>query len=154
MPVRLDRRSSYDKLVSMGLKLQLSRILGAAILLIALSFMPSVANAHGGHDHGSQPAASTPHHSEGVAASGQIADEAGQAELSQAESPSTSPSKTAGCNSGCCTGAACGACVGMAFMGVPVLAPPVSASSMVLLDASPSSSLPPEGLRKPPKSFA
>ena len=142
-----------DMQFSMILKLQRSWIFGAAILLIALSFMPSVAKAHDGHAHGSQPAASSPHNLDGGDASGQIANKSEQAEMSQAKA-SDNPTMPAGCNGGCCTGAACAACVAIAFVESPILSPPVSASSIVLLDARPSSSVAPDGLRKPPKFFA
>jgi hypothetical protein len=137
----------------MRLNLQPSGILGAAILLIALSFMSSTAKAHAGHAHGSQPAASTSHHVDGGDASGQIADKSDQAELTEANA-SDSPITPAGCNGGCCTGAACAACVAIAFVESPVFSPPILASSIVLLDARPSSSVSPDGLRKPPKFFA
>jgi hypothetical protein len=137
----------------MSLNLQPSRILGAAVLLIALSFMPSTAKAHAGHAHGSQPAASTSHHVDALDASGQIADKSDQVELTGANA-SDHPITSAGCNGGCCTGAACAACVAIAFVESPVLSPPVSASPIVLLDARPSFSVAPDGLRKPPKSFA
>jgi hypothetical protein len=136
----------------MSLKLQLSRILGSAILLIALSFMPSAAKAHDGHVHGSQPAASTPHHLDGGDSSGQTTNKSEQTEMSKAN-VSDNPAMPAGCNGGCCTGAACAACVAIAFVESPVLSPPVSASPIVLVDARPSSSVAPDGLRKPPKSF-
>lgn len=138
----------------MSLKFPYLRILGAAIILIALSFMPSVASAHGGPAHGSQPAVFISHHHDGTLVSANIGDKAVQAELGNSDVATQShPISASGCFGGCCSGGTCHGCVGIAFVDLPRLVPPESASSIVMLHASLASGLPPGRLRKPPKFF-
>jgi hypothetical protein len=133
------------------LKQQIMRILGAAIVLIALSFAPSVAQAHinhphlasvhGGQSHSASQAAS---HESDRSASLQ------QAQWKQAEMPLASDRN---CTGDCCL-SACAACCAtglpspMEFVTFP--------RAITRVAFGPSQMWPdrePESLRRPPKYF-
>ena len=137
----------------MILKAQVIRVLGAAVLLIALSLVPSMANAHAGHAHALSPAASATQLGDAGMSSGTVAAIALKAEFSAGGITPDRPLGSA-CGGGCCSGAPCTACVGMVLIELPGIGLPISAASIVMIDIWPTASRDPEGLRKPPKSFA
>jgi hypothetical protein len=132
------------------------RILGAAIVLIALSFAPSVAQAHTSHSH--QHLASV-HNGQGQIVS-QVASHASErpataASLQQAQSgqAGTLPASERNCTGGCCF-FACAACCAaglpssVAFVPFPrSIARVAFAPSQIWPDREP------ESLRRPPKHF-
>ena len=131
------------------------RIVGAAIVLIALLLVPSVAQAHAGHRHIARPAISSGQTADSVAAAvDHRAAKPVQAEVTQISKPPAGAPQSVPCTGGCCSGAPCTACVGMAPVDLPTLTPPMAASSIVLPHVSESGGLAPDGLRRPPKSFA
>jgi hypothetical protein len=136
------------------LKQQIMRILGAAIVLIALWFAPSVAQAHIGHPHlasvhGGQSQVAfqaASHESERSARSASLQ----QAQWKQAEMP---PASDRNCTGGCCL-SACAACCAtglpspMEFVAFP--------RTITRVAFGPSQMWPdrePESLRRPPKYF-
>ena len=130
------------------------RVLGAAIVLIALSFAPSVAEAHLGHQH-----QASVHDGQGQAAFQAAADESErsatpaslqQAQWKQAGMP---PASDRNCTGGCCL-SACAACCA-AGLPSPVAFVPFP-RSMTRVAFAPSQIWPdrePESLRRPPKHF-
>jgi hypothetical protein len=136
------------------LKQQIMRILGAAIVLIVLSFAPSVAQAHAGHQHqasvhggqaeGASQAAS--HASERPATPASLQ----QAQWKQTETP---PASDRNCTGDCCL-SACAACCA-AGLPSPVAFVPFP-PSITRVAFAPSQAWPdrePESLRRPPKYF-
>jgi Flp pilus assembly protein TadB len=133
---------------------QIMQILGAAIVLIALSFAPSAARAHTSHPHAAsvhaghnQPAAQAAAHE-----SGRLAMPASlqQAQWKQARMPNASDRN---CTGDCCL-SACAACCATGLPSpVPFVAYP---RTMTRVAFGPSQMWPdrePESLRRPPKSF-
>ena len=129
------------------------RILGAAIVMIALSFAPSVALAHMGHHE--HHAAAQLHGSHGDAVSHEAATPAAPATLQQARWERTETPTLAGrnCVGACCT-FACAACCAAGLPSVVQFVPLPRAATRIALGWSetwPDSE--PESLRRPPKSF-
>jgi len=140
----------YDKAIM--LKQLTMRVLRAAIVMIALSFAPSVALAHMGHEH---HAAAPLHGSHGDAASYEAARPAASATLQQARWERTEmPTPEArNCVGACCT-FACAACCAaglpnfVQFVPLPRVATRIT---LVWSEIWPDSK--PEALRRPPKSY-
>jgi hypothetical protein len=129
------------------------RILGAAIVMIALSFAPSVALAHMGHHE--HHAAAQLHGSHGDAVSHEAATPATSATLQQARWERTETPTPAGrnCVGACCT-FACAACCAAGLPSVVQFVPLPRAATRIALAWSeiwPDSK--PDSLRRPPKSF-
>jgi hypothetical protein len=135
------------------LKQRIMRILGAAIVLIALSFAPSVAQAHGhphlASVHGSQSQVAfqaASHQSERPAISASVQ----RAQWKQAGMP---PASDRNCTGDCCL-SACAACCPA---GLPSPVAFVSFPRAIMRVAfAPSQMWPdrePESLRRPPKHF-
>jgi hypothetical protein len=129
------------------------RILGAAIVLIALSFAPSVAQAHLGHQHqasvhdGHQAAIQAASH---VSVPSATPASLHQAQWNQAETP---PASDRNCTGDCCL-SACAACcaAGLPSPAAFVAFPP----AITRVAFAPSQMWPdrePESLRRPPKYF-
>ena len=135
------------------LKQQIMRILGAAIVLIALSFAPSVAQAHVSHPHlasvhgGQQQAAAqaAAHIPERLASPASLQ----QAQWKQARPPASDRN----CTGDCCL-SACAACCATGLPSqVQFVAFPRTITRVAF---GPSQTWPdrePESLRRPPKSF-
>jgi hypothetical protein len=130
------------------------RILGAAIILIALSFAPSAAQAHLGHQH-----QASLHNGQGHAAlqaeSRETERSSTPASLQQSQwnQTGTLPASDRNCTGGCCL-SACAACCG-AGLPCPVTFIPFH-RSMTRVAFAPSQLWPdrePESLRRPPKHF-
>ena len=130
------------------------RILGAAIVLIALSFAPSVAQAHIGHQH-----QASVHDGQGEAdsqvASHESERSAAPASLQQAQwkQTGTPPASDRNCAGDCCF-SACAACCA-AGLPSPVAFVPFP-RSITRVAFAPSQIWPnrePESLRRPPKHF-
>lgn len=140
---------------NMNAKLHLARILGAAVILIALIIAPSMASAHvvqGGHA-GSMPTAPQVA-SDTKPAPDQAALKASPAEL-RSTTESHSPSSTSGCQGRtCCSGAPCTACCAVAVPEVPASTPPTASVALILPGESVGASIHPTGLRRPPRFFA
>lgn len=138
----------------MALKRQLLTLLWAAAVLIAAQFLPSVAQAHAGHDHAS--------HSVAVAVPDRLVDADKSAEAERAAAPTelasvdsgTIPAApSSGCNGSCCgTG---NACCGAILLFSSAALPDVGAGRQPVGTASSAPpGIDPDALRKPPKSFA
>ena len=135
-------------------KQQIMRILGAAIVLIVLSFAPSVAQAHTGHQH----------HASVHGGHDQLAPEAAWHEYERPATPAslqqaqwgqagTLPASDRNCTGGCCQ-FACAACCA-AGLPSPVAFVPFP-RSITRVAFAPSQIWPnrePESLRRPPKHF-
>jgi hypothetical protein len=130
------------------------RVLGAAIVMIVLSFAPSFAKAHGGHEHHASV-----HGGQGQVALLAASHESGpsvtsaslqQAQWKQAELP---PASDRNCTGDCCL-SACAACCAA---GLPSPVAFVSlAQAITRVAFAPSRMWPdrvPESLRRPPKYF-
>ena len=135
-------------------KQQIMRILGAAIVLIVLSFAPSVAQAHIGHQHqasvhgvmGQLASHAASHASERPATPASLQ----RAQWGQA---GTLPASDRNCTGGCCF-FACAACCA-AGLPSPVAFVPFP-RSITRVAFAPSQMWPdrePESLRRPPKHF-
>ena len=128
------------------------RILGAAIVMIALSFAPSVALAHMGHEH---HVAAQLHSSHDAAVSQEAARPTAPATLQQAQWERTDAPTPEGrnCVGACCT-FACAACCAAGLPSVVQFVPLPRVATRIALGWSetwPDSE--PESLRRPPKSF-
>jgi hypothetical protein len=148
----------------MAVKRQIMRVLGAAIVLIALSFAPSVAEAHRGHDHhAAAPAHGPALH---VHADGHVAHPKSVAHSNSEQAPPSASLRNAtlgqaaapasldrNCVTGCCY-SACAACCVAGLPGSVELAP--LAPRMTRLALPPSrtgATREPDSLRRPPKHF-
>ena len=138
----------------MALKRQLATLFWAATVLVAAQFMPSIAQAHAGHDHTS--------HSVAVAFSDRLADPdksadaeraAAPAELASVNSNTIPAVPSGGCNGSCCgTG---NACCGAVLLFSSATLPDVGVGQQPVGTASSAPpGIDPDALRKPPKSFA
>lgn len=146
--------TSYDMMNLMALKRQLAALIWAATVLIAAQFLPSVAQAHAGHDHAS--------HGVEFAISDRIADtgkspEAERAtvptELLSLDSNSIPGAPSGGCNGSCCgTGAACCGAV-LLFSSATLPDIDVGQQPVGVVSSAPPG-IDPDALCKPPKSFA
>lgn len=138
----------------MALKRQLATLLWAAAILIAAQFLPSVAQAHAGHDHASPSVvAALSDHVADPAKSAEAERAAEPAELASVDSSIIPAAPSNGCNGSCCgTGnACCGAVLLFSSAALPdvgVGQQPVGTASSAPLGIDP------DALRKPPKSFA
>jgi Flp pilus assembly protein TadB len=135
-------------------KQQIMRILGAAIVLIVLSFAPSVARAHIGHQHqasvhdeqGQATSQLASHGSEWSATSASLQ----QAQWNQTETP---PASDRNCTGDCCL-SACAACCAAGLPSPVAFLPFLRSITRVAF--APSQIWPnrePESLRRPPKHF-
>ncbi len=134
------------------LKQLIMRILGAAIVLIVLSFAPSVAEAHVGHQHQASVHGGQVRHQAASHASERSATPASlqQAQWKQAGMP---PASDRNCTGGCCL-FACAACCA-AGLPSPVAFVPFP-RSITRVAFAPSQVWPdrePKSLRRPPKYF-
>ena len=132
----------------MSLTHQVLRLLGAAMVLIALSLAPSVASAHAGHDHGngSVPVASDPQPAKGAAGP--------RLELASASTSQVDARLPSGCAGQCCSSAPCTACCAVAAVTVCEPIPPLGRVVVGLRDPDRLWQLHPDGLRRPPRFFA
>jgi hypothetical protein len=142
------------------------RMIGAAILLIAVQFAPIAARAHSGHGHepdGHQlqaqhfhahgaAAATAAHATSSDHAPAAPAEPAAQVEASAQNSPDAQPSTANACVMGCCGSTGC---CGAALAAVSPSLPP-KACPLRIGFARPISvrGVDPQGLRKPPRSLA
>jgi len=127
---------------------RLMRVLGAAIVLIALSLAPSMAQAHNGHSHHASV-----HEGHGPAAVQQSEQPAAPARLQQSQQKEAGalPASDRNCVGDCCS-FACAACCAAALLS-PFEAVTFSPSTTRLTFA-PSrngASREPESIRRPPK---
>jgi hypothetical protein len=134
------------------LKQQIMRVLGAAIVLIVLSFAPSVAQAHTGHKH---HAAAHIHGGQGQTASHQFEQSAAPAQLQQVQrgQAETPPASDRNCIDGCCL-SACAACCAAGLPSFVELT--LFPRSITRIAFAPSQIRPnrePESLKRPPKFF-
>ena len=139
------------------------RVLGVAIVLIAVQLMPSPARAHGGHAHAPSAVAVHHHHhhhhgsaaslpSQAVAPAVAIA-AAGEWRAAPRDSQ-TDVVNCGGCVTGCCGNGA--GCCGAALAAAPPASPPPlpRALGRALETSSPDPGAEPDGLRRPPRPFA
>ena len=130
------------------------RVLGAAIVLIALSFAPSVAQAHTGHQHqasvhgghgqGTSQAASHEFERRTTSASLQ------QAQWRQAEMP---PASDRNCAGDCCLSACAACCAAGLPSPVAFVAFPQAITRVAFVPSQMWPDREPESLRRPPKYF-
>ncbi len=149
----------------MTLSRQLARLMAVVIVMIAASFAASVAQAHEGHAHhaspsmASQPVEAAPLVSvDAVALLATITVKAVTAspsdQLASAAMPRATGASDTGCHGVCCSmGGAC------CFSGIVAdaesgLLPLTMPKRLVAASQARLSSLPPEALPKPPRSFA
>ena len=146
----------------MVLKLQFARICGALAVVAALCFAPSAVQAHAGHAHHAQPAATTAPQPVAVATAAAteqtdvtIANRSDvQAELKAADAGPAKSSGSSHCVSGCCAGMSCMTCIGLLVPSETFAAAGASPGSLLELpDASARNGLGPDGIRRPPRSF-
>jgi len=129
----------------MLLNLALVRMLGAAVVLAALSFASSPASAHAGHHHAT--AAASISHERPVAA-------AVTAELSATPVLPVAPSNGVTCDGfGCCSSGPCTGCHGFVAATVTMPMPPFAASSLARPGAPPLPDPRDNRLRRPPNSL-
>ena len=124
------------------------RVLIATIALIVLSFAPSIARAHAGHQH--QAAVHTSHDH---TASQEADRSSSPASLEQAQwkEPGTLPASERNCIGDCCS-FACAACCAAALPAPVELAPfPTAIKRVALVPSRIGPDRKPESLRRPPK---
>jgi hypothetical protein len=138
----------------MALKRQLATLLWAATVLAAAQFLPSIAQAHAGHDHASHSVAvALPDRPADTDKSAEAEQAAAPAELASVDSNATPAAPSGGCNGSCCgTG---NACCGAILLFSPAALPDVGVGRQPVGTASSAPpGIDPDALRKPPKSFA
>jgi len=146
---------------SMGLAHHVARIFGAAVVAVILCIAPTLAVAHAGHQHpaahahaATLDAAPTAHH---TAAAPDHQPTAALIVAAEVRAATTGPQASAP-TPHCCGGQSC--CFGMACCALalapeqPAIAPPILSSSLSIPDSPGGPNFNPDGLRKPPKSFA
>ena len=158
--IYLNRNPFYDMMSIMVLKRQLAALIWAATVLIAAQFLPTVAEAHAGHDHASHSVAAA----HGVAAplSDHVVDPAESANAERAAAPtelaSVNSNNIPAAPSGGCNGSCCGtgnACCGAVLLFSSAVLPDVGGGQQPVGTASSAPpGIGPDALRKPPKSFA
>src|ERR1700682_4956928 len=118
----------------MGMRHHLQRILGAAIVLIALMAAPSAVLAHAGHTH-TAPAAHPVTSQSNDVASVQTTAKVSPAELRTGAGSHSPTSNRPGCHDGdCCSGAPCTACCAVAVPGGVATEPPTSSAPLMVPD--------------------
>lgn len=132
---------------------RIMRILGAAIVLIALSFAPSVVQAHGGHDHHAAAALMAFHGYHSHPAPSHVQPVVTPASLEMAETGQADTSADRNCVGGCCSYAH--ACCGAAGLpsAVELGSFPRTTMRVALPPSQRSASRAPDSLRRPPKTF-
>ena len=135
-------------------KQQIMRILGAAIVLIVLSFAPSVAEAHVGHQH-----QASIHDGQGQTAS-QVASHESErsataASLQQAQwkQTGTPPASDRNCTGDCCLSACAACCAAGLPSPVEFVAFPRAITRVAFVPSQVWPDREPESLRRPPKHF-
>jgi hypothetical protein len=134
------------------LKQRIMCVLGAAIVMIVLSFAPSVAQAHGGHAY---HAAAHVHGGHGQLAFDQSERAAAQEVLQQAQQGQTEEpaSSDRNCVGACCT-FTCAACCAAGLPSFVQLVPlSRSATRVAFVPSQVRPDRAPESLRRPPKYF-
>lgn len=139
------------KLIKMSPTLHLSRMFAATMVLIALLAVPSIAQAHSGHNHGLQPAPAAPTGHDPASVDGSTGELPAAAKALEVR-PSASD-KTPSCAGSCCSGAPCGGCLALSFVNIWQYGSPLPAAPGEWRDPMLLAGLAPEGLRKPPRSF-
>ena len=132
------------------LKQQVMRILGAAVVLIALSFAPSVARAHTSHPH-----LASVHGGHSQLASQVSERSATPASLQQAQwnQAGTTTDSDRNCTGGCCL-FACAACCAAGLPSPAAFVPfPRSITRVAFVPSQVWPDREPESLRRPPKYF-
>jgi hypothetical protein len=151
-------------------------MLTAAVMLIALLFAPSLAEAHVDHHHHAQQTSVAPvPASDAQSGHHVVADKIGVAETpapaaydriqsapashhaaqqlsARAESAADQAGGLDHCMVGCCVGTSCAGSSAVATMASPLL-PPQAALKLGVSDTRPMASLPTDGPRRPPRSF-
>ena len=149
-------------MTTMMLTRPLAALICAATVLVTAQFLPSLAQAHSGHDHASNNVAVTSSANVADLASHGI-DPAGptnpERSEPQTEFVSASPDNISTVPAGACNGSCCGkgtACCGAVFLFPPAMAlPDVDiARQPVIAASSAPQGVDPDALRKPPKSLA
>jgi hypothetical protein len=143
----------------MNLRQAISGAIWAAILAIALQFVPTPALAHTGHAHHTGDVSALAHHEHGPAAFHQKAATRAAQPLSLPASLSAAPD-SAGDSAfvGACTGACCGAgagCCGAALVGSIVDLPDIGSAlrgTTPVVDRQ--SGIDPDGPARPPRTLA
>jgi CsoR family transcriptional regulator, copper-sensing transcriptional repressor len=139
---------------AMMAKQQIMRILGAAIVLIVLSFAPSVVQAHTGHEHhaAAQAAVQGGHGQAASQESGQAGAPASlqQAQLGQTEMPAPS---SRDCVGGCCSFACASCCAAGLPSSVELVPLPRTVMRVSFPSSQARASRAPDSLRRPPKRF-
>lgn len=121
------------------------RVLGAAIVLIVLSFAPSVARAHTGHQH-----QASVHGGHGQGASQAASASLQQAQWKQAEMP---PASDRDCTGDCCLSACAACCAAGLPSPVAFIAFPQAITRVAFVPSQMWPDREPESLRRPPKYF-
>ena len=132
------------------------RIAGAAIVFAVLALAPSVAKAHSGHSHAAamvQQEEPAPSKADKAGSLQTAAQEKAPEVASLAAAPDSAPDTQGGCTGSCCKSAMACCVAFLAESGEP-LAPPGIATRPVFLSSDSWTSLTPDRLQRPPKSFA
>ena len=131
------------------------RIAGGAIVFAVLALAPSVAKAHSGHSHAPamvQQEEPAPSKSDKAGFLETAAQEKAPKVASLAAAPDSAPD-TQGCTGSCCKSAMACCVAFLAESGEP-LAPPGVVTRLVFPSSDSWTSLTPDRLQRPPKSFA
>jgi hypothetical protein len=161
----------------MSLRTALARVFGVAALLAALAFAPSVAEAHAGHVHKSSGAVAAsvalPGPAVFVAKISALPDHAvhdqavhdqtlhdhmvhDQAAAELRTAADVVPSGEPGvCGQGCCTGAPCHSCTACTLSPDTTFVLPLDAGeNLIVWNVTGVAGCDPDGIRKPPRTFA
>jgi len=143
---------------SMASEHAMTRFLRVTILLIALALAPSLAHAHAGHAHGVEHPALTHEMTlppaEGPQCPARAGTESGGESVDVNLTEHLAPQKGSSCLYGCCSGVSCSACSALALTEADAPAPLRRKGGFALADPPALPSRDPDGLVRPPRSFA
>ena len=139
----------------MALNRLVTRLLGAAIVLIALTLAPSIAVAHPGHAHHGGTAVAADTGARSVKASVPA-----PAQLNKVQEARMAPAVPAGtrsngpCLNGCCSGMPCSACAAIDLVDEHAYFAHPRATGFIATEVIARPGREPDGLIRPPQSFA
>jgi hypothetical protein len=139
----------------MMVKQRIMRVLGAAIVLIVLSFAPSVVQAHSGHEHHAAAAQAAIHGDHGHAASSESEPAVTPASLQKAEmgQPETPTPSGRNCVGVCCSSAFACCCAAGLPASMEYVPFPCTVTRVSFPPPQTWVSRAPDSLKRPPKHF-
>jgi hypothetical protein len=138
----------------MGWNRLVKRLVGAAIVLIALALAPSIAAAHPGHAHHGGPAVAAADADAKPAKASVPAQVNKVQEARMAPAVPTGTGSSGPCLNGCCSGMLCNACAAIDLADGEAYCAHPRATGFIITDVIARPGREPEGPIRPPRSFA